>query len=176
MTNIVYLFAYLKYKESYFSCSSKQSSFHFEKNLKVSAKSVNYFLQLLNEHLCCFSLGRLQCLICAGFSLLHLPLRLKVCPVCTGDFSVADGKTEWLRGQTCGGRAAVMEVSCSGFLWGMLQEQVSSRKSKETYFTLLILSIVLNEGHFRPRAHLCIVCLCCSEQMSRGRRSFSSAL
>lgn len=41
----------------------------------------------------------------------------------------------------------------------MLQEQERSQKSEETYFTLLILSIVLNEGHSRPRAHLCVVSL-----------------
>lgn len=73
------------------------------------------------------------------------------------DFSLAEGKTEWLRVYTRGGRAAVIELSWSRLLQGMLQEQERCQKSEETYFTLLILSIVLNEGHSRPRAHLCIV-------------------
>lgn len=71
---------------------------------------------------------------------------------------------EWLRMYTHGGRAAVTELSWSRFLEGMLEEREQSQKSAETYFTLLILSIVLNEGHSRPKAHLCIfsVCLGCS--------------
>lgn len=56
-----------------------------------------------------------------------------------------------------GGRAAVIELSWSRLLEGTLQEWERSQKSEETYFTLLILSIVLNEGHCRPRAHLCIL-------------------
>lgn len=77
--------------------------------------------------------------------------------LCWWIFSVAEGKTEWSRVYTRGGRAAVIELSWSSLLEGMLQEQEHSQKSEETYFTLLILSIVLNEGHFRARAHLCIV-------------------
>lgn len=61
---------------------------------------------------------------------------------------------------TCGGRAAVTELSWSSLLEGMLQEWEQSQKTAETYFTLLILSIVLNEGHSRPKAHLCIFSLC----------------
>lgn len=61
---------------------------------------------------------------------------------------------------TRGGRAAVTELSWSRLLEGMLQEREQSQKSEETYFTLLILSIVLNEGHSRPKAHLCIFSLC----------------
>lgn len=58
------------------------------------------------------------------------------------------------------GRAAVTELSWSSLLEGMLQEREQSQKSEETYFTLLILSIVLNEGHSRPKAHLCIFSVC----------------
>lgn len=49
---------------------------------------------------------------------------------------------------------------------GYLRERFGSgnraKRARETYFTLLILSIVLNEGHSRPKAHLCIFSLCCS--------------
>lgn len=76
------------------------------------------------------------------------------------EFSFAEGETERLRMYTRGGRAAVIELSWSRLLEGMLQEREQSQKSEETYFTLLILSIVLNEGHSRPRAHLCIFCVC----------------
>ena len=72
------------------------------------------------------------------------------------EFSFAEGKTDRLRMYTRGGRAAVIELSWSRLLEGTLQERERSQKSEETYFTLLILSIVLNEGHSRPRAHLCI--------------------
>lgn len=61
---------------------------------------------------------------------------------------------------TRGERAAVTELCWSRLLEGMLQEREQSQKSEETYFTLLILSIVLNEGHSRPKALLCIFSLC----------------
>lgn len=73
-------------------------------------------------------------------------------------FNLLRGR-QWLRVYTRGERAAVTELSWSSLLEGMLQEQEQSQKSEETYFTLLILSIVLNEGHSRPKAHLCIFTL-----------------
>lgn len=86
-----------------------------------------------------------------------LPLRKHrtVYSVCWWSFQFAEGKIEQSRMYTCGGRAAVTELSWSRLLEGMLQEREQSQR-EETYFTLLILSIVLNEGHSRPKAHLYI--------------------
>lgn len=88
------------------------------------------------------------------------------------EFSIAEGKTEQLRVYTRGGRAAVIELSWSRLLEGMLQEREQSQKSEETYFTLLILSIVLNEGHSRPRAHLCIFSVCAGSVLWTASSSY----
>lgn len=94
--------------------------------------------------------------------------------LCWWSFQFAEGKTERLRMYTHGGRAAVTELSWSRLLEGTLREWEQSQKSKETYFTLLILSIVLNEGHSRPKAHLCIFSLCAWAPWWTTRSSYSS--
>lgn len=103
--------------------------------------------ELLLRHLCRAS---------ACFSIRRSSIRGARCVVCCWSFQFAEGKTERLRMYPRGGRAAVTELSCSRLLEGRPQVREQSQKSEETYFALLILSIVLNEGHSGPKAHLCM--------------------
>lgn len=127
----------------------------------------------LQQKLLRFILWRL-CRARACFSTPASAVEITAYSLCRWSFQFAVGKTERLRMYTHGGRAAVTELSWSRLLEGTLREREQSQKSEETYFTLLILSIVLNEGHSRPKAHLCIFSLCAWAPRWTTRRSYSS--
>lgn len=127
----------------------------------------------LQQKLLRFVLWRL-CRARACFSTPASAVEITAYSLCRWSFQFAVGKTERLRMYTHGGRAAVTELSWSRLLEGTLREREQSQKSEETYFTLLILSIVLNEGHSRPKAHLCIFSLCAWAPRWTTRRSYSS--